>query len=71
MFEPKVIRPREAAKEADTYDARIYWAISKGYLQVRREGGRVFILRDSFEEWCRRLRDKRRIRLEEQELVKT
>jgi hypothetical protein len=69
MLEARVIRPRDAAKEADTYDARIYWAISRGYLKVRREGGRTFILRDSFERWRRRLEDRRRIRSEELELV--
>ena len=72
MLERKaeVIRPRQAAIEAQAYETTVYWAISKGYLRVRREGGRVFILRDSFDAWRKRLEDKRRIRAEEQELVK-
>ena len=66
----ELIRPRQAAIEANAYDATVYWAISRGYLQVRREGGRTFILRDSFERWRKRLEDRRRIRAEEQELAR-
>lgn len=71
MQQAEVIRPRQAAIEAGAYEATVYWAISKGYLQVRRERGRVFILRDSFEAWRKRLEDRRRIRAEELELIKT
>jgi hypothetical protein len=67
MQQVEVIRPRQAAIEANAYETTVYWAIAKGYLQVRRERGRVFILRDSFEAWRKRLEAKRKLRQEEVE----
>lgn len=66
----EVITPRDAAIAAKTYATVVYWAVDKGYLEARRENGRIFILRSSFEKWRKRLEDKRRMREEEQELVR-
>lgn len=69
-MEMHVITPRDAAIAAKTYGTVVYWAVEKGYLEARREGNRIYILRESFERWRKRLEQKRRIRAEEMESVK-
>jgi len=61
----EVIVPKEAAIEADTHGAVIYNAVYDGKLRFRRAGGRIYIFRDSFEAWKRRLHERRKIRQEE------
>jgi excisionase family DNA binding protein len=60
---------REAAEEARVLSAYIYWAIAQGTLKAQREGRRVFIPRNSFEQWKSRLDTRRKIREEEKQLV--
>lgn len=68
---PDVMEAKQAAIEAKAATQQVYLAIRVGTLRATRKGGRVFVHRDSFEKWRKRLEDKRRIRAEEEELLKT
>ena len=67
---PQLLDVRQAAEEARVLSAYVYRSIGHGVLEVRREGRRVFIPRQSFERWKARLDTRRKIRSEEQVLVK-
>ena len=65
MNQTEVLSVKAAAREADTHAAQVFMAIRRGLLQVRKQGGRTLVLRDSFLQWKRRLDVKRALRREE------
>jgi hypothetical protein len=61
------IEVKQAAILANAHAAQVYLAIRCGVLESTREGSRVFIVRESFERWRKRLEMKRKIRAEERQ----
>lgn len=69
MQNKEVLEPKKAAIEAEVHTQQVYQAIRNKLLTVERSGGRVYITRESFERWKRNLEVRRRMRMEEQQLV--
>lgn len=69
MQNKAVVEPKKAAIEAEVHTQQIYQAIGNKLLTVERRGGRVYISRESFERWKRNLEARRRMRVEERQLV--
>jgi hypothetical protein len=66
----ETISAKQAATTAETHDQHIRWAIKRGFILARRKGGRLFIDKQSFDEWRKLLEIRRQLRQREQELVK-
>lgn len=71
MPQVETISPKEAAILASVHSTAIYRAVESGYVRVLRSGGRVLLLRPSFEKWRRRLETRRQLRKQEHELTRT
>jgi len=69
MPQVETISPKKAAISARVHSTAIYRAIEDGHLRVVRSKGRVCIIRESFENWRRRLETRRKLRKQEQELM--
>ena len=65
----KVLAPKDAAIEANAHQNFVYSAIQSGKMRARRQRGRIYIFRDSFEAWKQRLNARRQIREEEKNLT--
>ena len=65
----ETILPREGAAQASVHSTAIYRAVDRGLIQVQRSGGRIYLIKASFEHWRERLEAKRRIREAERQLV--
>lgn len=58
---------KTASIEANAIAQQVYLAVRLGVLESKRKGNRVFIVRDSFERWRKRLETRRALRAEEQQ----
>ena len=67
----EVLAPKDAAIEANAHQNFVYSAIHNGKMRTRRERGRIYIFRDSFEAWKQRLNERRKMREEERLLSGT
>jgi len=65
----EVLAPKDAAIEANAHQNFVYSAIQTGKMRARRERGRIYIFRDSFEAWKQRLNERRKLREEEEKLI--
>jgi hypothetical protein len=65
----ETISAKQAASWANTHDQAIRRAVKRGLIQGRKEGGRLLIVKESFENWRRRLEIRRELRLSEHQLV--
>jgi hypothetical protein len=71
MPEVETISAKQAATCADTHDQAIRRAVNRGLIQGYRKGRRLLIVKDSFDEWRRRLETRRELRQRERKLLKT
>lgn len=71
MPQAETISAKEAAMLAGVHSTAIYRAIETGHVRVIRSAGQVRILRESFEDWRKRLEIRRELRKQEQEVVGT
>ena len=61
----ELLSVKTVAREADVLSPQVLTAIRRGFLHVRKVGGRTLVLRESFVKWKRRLEMKRALRREE------
>ncbi len=67
MKKTELVEPKRAAIEAQVHTQQVYLAIANKLMAVQRRGGRVYIVRGSFELWRRNLERRRCMRSAERE----
>jgi len=69
MLGGETISFKKAAMDANVHDQAIRRAVNRGLIKACRERGRVLIIKDSFDEWRKRLEIRRELRQRERDLM--